>query len=417
MRRIEKYTSLEKAVKKLISSIRIKSKVEVIQVSKAYGRVLAEDIVSEKTIPPHNMAHFDGFAVNSQDTAVAKPSKPVTLKIRGVIKAGEYVEACLNRGETYRIFTGGYLPKGADAVVPQEAVEVRGEKIKIFSRFNPGENVDFKGRDVKEGMTLLKKGHKISAQDIGLLLRISKHKIKVYVKPRIGILSVGSELTDDPDQAKDYGKILNTHRFVIEKLVEAAGGIPEYLGLVPDDLREIEFRLRESLNIYDMVLTIGGASVGDSDLVGKALQRQNPEEMVQGLRVQPGRVGGFAVIGGKPVIMLPGHILSTISAYTFLAYPIIRMLQGLSPKPYSVVTEAKTSSPIRHGRFLGFKRMVWVKVVEIDGEPMIDARIDSSSLYSVAVNSDAYILIPEGVKEIQAGEKVKVYFILGVSHL
>lgn len=415
MRRIEGYTDLGEAVGRLLSSIRLAPDFEEIPVMDGYDRVLAEDVVSPRTIPPFDMSHVDGFAVRSVDTVGAAPSRPVKLKVKGVIGAGELPREPLERGETYRILTGGFLPRGADAVVPQEGVVVREGFAEILSRIPQGMNVDYAGRDVKEGSVMLRKGHKLKALDIGLLLKVGVERVKVYRAPMVGVLSVGSELTDDPDGAREDGKTLNTHRHTVERLVSAAGGEPMYLGIAGDDPAEISEKLGEGLRRCDMVLAIGGASVGDRDLVGGVLRNYRPEAMLQGLRVQPGRVGGFAVIRGKPVIMLPGHILSTVSAYTFLAYPILRMLQGLEPKPYSLRIRGRLASKIKHGRFLGFKRMVWVKVLERDGELWAEPRIGESSLYTIAVNSDAYILIPEKVEELPEGGQVDIYFVPGIS--
>ena len=417
MRRIESYTPVEEAVERLLSSISIEPMVEEIPTQEAYGRVLAEDIISDKTIPPYDMSHMDGFAVRSQDTRRASPSKPVLLKIKGVIGAGQRVKEPLGEGETYRILTGGYLPEEADAVVPQEGVVVEEGVAKIFSAIPPGTNVDKAGRDLRKGALMLRRGHRIGAQDVSLLLKAGKTSLRVYSIPMIGVISVGSELTDDLQEDHAGGKVLNTHRYAIEWLVKAAGGSPRYLGLTPDDPEEIGALLREGLTSCDIVLIIGGASVGDRDFVAQVLKTHKPSVFLQGLRIQPGRVGGFAVIDGKPVMMLPGHILSALSAYTFLAYPVLRMLQGLDPKPYHMKARARLASELTHGRFLGFKRVVWVKVEEVGGELVAEPRIGESSLYSIAVNSDAYLLMPERTHVIPKGTLVDVYFLPGASHL
>ncbi len=414
MRRITSFTPLEDAVKGILSHVKVSPRVEEIWVWEGFGRVLAEDVVPEVTVPPYDSSHVDGYAVRSSDVAGASPSNPIRLRVVGVAAAGEKPHRRINPGEAYRVLTGGYLPDGADAVIQQEDVSLSGGFIEVSSPVEPGANVDRAGRDAKAGSKLLGRGHRIGAQDVGLLLRVGVRRVKVYSRPVVGVMSVGSELTDN---LEEEGKTLNTHRYSIELMLKAAGAQPRYLGLAPDEVEAIRSMIMEGLNSCDMVLVIGGSSVSERDLVAEILREMNPSIFLQGVKLQPGRVVGYAVIGGKPVVMLPGHILSAISAYTFLAYPVIRMLQGLSPKPYALKARARLASGIRHGRWIGFKRIVWVRVEEAEDGLVAEPRMGEASLYSVAVRSDAYTLIPEGVEEVPEGSIIDIYFIPGINHL
>ena len=417
MRRIEKFTPLEKAMNTLIKHVRVDPRVEEVWAWEGFGRVLAEDIVSKVTIPPYDSSHVDGYAVRSSDVSHASPSHPIKLRVVGVAAAGEKPEKRVGPGEAYRVLTGGYLPDGSDAVIQQEDVILEDHFIIISSPIQPGTNVDRAGRDAKAGAKLLGKGHRVGAQDVGLLLRVGVKRIKVYARPKVGVMSVGSELTDNLD---DEEKTLNTHRYSVELMLKSAGAESIYLGLAPDEVEPIKDLIQKGLKLCDMVLIIGGSSVSERDLVAGILKSMNPSVFLQGIRLQPGRVVGYAVIGGKPVIMLPGHILSAISAYTFLAYPLIRLLQGLNPDPYFLRAKAKLASTITHGRWIDFKRIVWVRVEEDeeDEEGLVaEPRMGEASLYSVAVRSDAYTLIPEGVREIPKDSTIDIYFIPGVNHL
>ncbi len=414
MRRIASFTPLDDAVRSLLSHIRVRPKVEEIRVWEGFGRVLAEEVISQVTVPPHDSSHVDGYAVRSEDVAKASPSNPVKLRVVGTAAAGEKPGKSIGPGEAYRVLTGGYLPEGADAVIQQEDVSVKDDLIEVLSPIERGANIDRAGRDAIAGSKILDRGHRIGAQDVGLLLRVGVRRIKVYSRPRVGVMSVGSELTDNPEEE---GKTLNTHRYSIELMLKAAGAQPEYLGLAPDEEEAILSMIREGLGSCDMVLVIGGSSVSERDLVAEILKGMKPSIFLQGVKLQPGRVVGYAVIGGKPVIMLPGHILSAISAYTFLAYPVIRMLQGLDPKPYSFKAKARLASTIKHGRWIEFKRIVWVRVEESEDGLVAEPRIGEASLYSIAVKSDAYTLIPENVGEVPEGSIIDIYFIPGVNHL
>lgn len=329
MRKIDVFTPIEEAFRILASSMELAPKAEEVDVEGSYGRVLAENLSSPIDIPATHISHVDGFAVRSQDVGKASREAPVILKVKGVIGPGERVIGEVRPGEAYRVLTGGAIPVGADAVVMQEFTEYLGDVVKVFAAVEPWENVDEAGGDVKKGEPIFREGHVIRSQDISFLMNLGFRRLRVYWRPVVCVMSVGSELTDKPDKAR-AGKVLNTHRYMVERLVESAGARPVYGGLIRDDVEEIESALHRALKSSDIVLVIGGSSVSERDFVAEALGRLGAKPLLQGLRIQPGRVGGFGVVGGKPVIMLPGLIISTINVYVFLVYPLIRKLLGLS---------------------------------------------------------------------------------------
>lgn len=415
MRKIDVFTPIEEAFRILASSMELAPKAEEVDVEGSYGRVLAENLSSPIDIPATHISHVDGFAVRSQDVGKASREAPVILKVKGVIGPGERVIGEVRPGEAYRVLTGGAIPVGADAVVMQEFTEYLGDVVKVFAAVEPWENVDEAGGDVKKGEPIFREGHVIRSQDISFLMNLGFRRLRVYWRPVVCVMSVGSELTDKPDKAR-AGKVLNTHRYMVERLVESAGARPVYGGLIRDDVEEIESALHRALKSSDIVLVIGGSSVSERDFVAEALGRLGAKPLLQGLRIQPGRVGGFGVVGGKPVIMLPGLIISTINVYVFLVYPLIRKLLGLNPRPYSWKTRARLISPVEFNpKYRGFKRIVWMKLERRGGELYAEPRGGPSSRYSIVVKADGYSVFPEGVERVEVGEEVEVRFVPGAA--
>ncbi len=401
LRRIVKFAPLEEALEALLSSVGVLDAEEVVT-QEALGRVLAENVVAEENYPPYDMSHMDGFAANHLDVERASVENPVKLRVVGHVTAGSRPSTRLERGTALRVLTGAYLPKGADCVIPQEDVEVIDESYVVVRRpFSKGENVDPAGGDFRRGEKLLEAGRVLRPSDVALLLHIHRWRVKVVRRPRVGLLVVGDELTDSNEEVERSGKVFNTHRFIVEPLTRQLGCETYYLGIVGDNPRKVASLLKDAASRFDAVLTIGGSSVSERDATYLAVQNLNPSIFIQGLKLQPGRVGGFAIIGNKPVILLPGLVMSTINVFTALAYPVLRKMQGREPRMYETRVKATMQEEVVFTKWVDFKKIVWVRLEEREGEYSCYPSLGESSRMGILARSNGYIMVEENIERIK----------------
>ncbi|MDJ0272983.1 MAG: molybdopterin molybdotransferase MoeA [Aigarchaeota archaeon] len=406
-RRITKFTDVWNAQRLLLEHLNPIGDYEVVPVFQAFGRVVYEPVVSPADLPSHNASHMDGYAVNSSLLQNASPTNPVKLRTVGVCYAGKKPEFKVGAGETARILTGAYLPEGCDAVVPQESVTLEGEYVVFTSPATPYQYVDMKGFDVSAGQTLFERGRVLKMADVALAAALGFEKLKVVRRPRVGIVAVGDELTDDFSEAK-RGKVLNTHSHVVARLVEAAGGEPLFLGIVPDSRAAFLQLLENQIQRLDILLSIAGSSVSEKD-VSSILASEN-KLYVHGLTLQPGRVGGFTFYGDKPFIFLPGLIMSTLNVFMFLAYPVLRKMLHQEPRYYHHRVKAVLAEDITFRKYHDFVKVVWVRVVEDDEGLRCYPVLGESSGMSIPSRSDGFIIAPPGTSALKAGEKLWVNY-------
>jgi len=405
------YLPLEEVHQSIREITRGKAGEEVISVFHAYNRVLAEDVISEVNIPPVSISHYDGYAIRAEDSSGASTDNPISLRVVGRSHLNEEYEGEINVGETVYIATGCRLPMGANAVIPVEMVKDKGDVIEVRKPVRPYENVVPAGMDVKRGEAIFKAGHVLRAQDIKLLMEIKKWKVKVFKKPVVAIISVGDELTSRIDEA-DVKKF-NSHGEMVSILVEEAGGVPLNLGIASDDLDTIKRLLKEGTERADVVVTIGGASLGERDHVWEAMNRLG-KAIIRGIRVQPGRVTSLGVIKDKPVVMLPGHVQSTLVGFCLVLLPLIRQMGGFA-LPFSFTTlNARISQKILLKEFVSFKRVRFVKVTKVNGAYIAEPILGDSSLIGVVVKANGFIMVPERKEAVEEGEEVNVHMLDGL---
>ena len=410
------YTDPDEVFDALLHAQLVQPKVVEVGVAEAFNRVLAEDVISPIDVPAFNSSHLDGYAIRSVDVADATPQNPVALTIRGYIDLGAQPPKNILAGEAYGVRTGSYLPEGCDAVVGKEDVYVEGEKVYVKKPVRAGAEVVRKGSDVAKGMVVLRSGHKLRAQDLGMLRLLRYDRVKVYAQPIVAVASIGSELTESVEEA-ERGKTLNTHAYTISALIKSAGGKPLYLGIVPDDMQMIKKMIVKALSRSSLVLTIGGSSVGEADLVSKTLKTLTPTFYKHGLKLHPGRVGGCCVINGKAVLILPGLIQSTINTFVYLALPLIKKLTGLEASRYESTVRAKLAEDLIFHRFPDFKKMTWVSLKREDKDLVAYPIRGDSPMLNVLVRADGYILTPPNQMTVKKDTYVDVALVPGLSSL
>lgn len=403
-----KYISVEEAQRIIDKLVSQPLGVEDVDISSAYRRVLAEDVVSRVDVPTHDVTHFDGYALRTSDVRGASPSSPVKLRIKGRAYPSTPKPDVIDAGEALYVTTGSWLPVNADGVLPVEAAIVREGYLEVKYAVKPGEHVIKAGSDVKRGEVILRRGSRLRGQDLTLLTLLGYGKVKVYRRPKVGVISVGDELTEDYEHVEP-GKTPNGHALMICSFVERDGGVSMNMGIVRDDPEEIKEVVGKALESCDVVVTISGASKGEKDYVEGVLNELGePGVVFHGLKIKPGRQTGFAMVGSKPIVMLPGLCHSTIVGYQVVASRVIRNMLGLifdheKPLKVKVAVDVKLPQP------KGFKRVLFMRVESVEGELLAWPLMGESALVSIPVRAYGYVVFSEGLEEVPKGSLVDLY--------
>jgi molybdopterin molybdotransferase len=319
---------------------------ERVEILSALGRVLADPIVSRREIPPWPNSSMDGYAVRSADTG-----RGVALRVIGRIEAGSLPARSVGTGETMRIFTGAPLPDGADAVIPQEDVDAVNGRIDLKGSVDPGAYVRLAGEDVRVGDRVLEPGIVLTAAEIGLLATLGHSQVRVYRRPRVAILSTGNELADLGSEPGP-GQIPNTNTYSLTAQVLEAGGEPVSLGVAPDRLEAIAERVAGARDA-DLLVSSAGVSVGDLDLVRKALMEAGAELHLWQVSMRPGKPITFGSLAGHPVFGLPGNPVSAMVTFELFVRPALLKMSGrrrlMRPRIRARVLDAIANPGSRRG--------------------------------------------------------------------
>lgn len=380
----------------------------------AFGLVAAETVMAPGPIPPMPTSHMDGYAVSSSDTLEASPEGPLRLRVIGTLKPGKPPGSLPGKKQAFRVFTGSFLPEGADSVVPVEETVGDGRTVELRRPASRGSFVYPRGADLAEGDVVLQGGLRIRAQDVGLAIASGIPSVKTYAMPRAAVLATGSELTESMRPVR--GKVRNSHAPVFLRLLRESGCTPVYAGIAPDDRRSMVGKLKRALISSDVVLTTGGTSVGAHDLAEDVIGGLKPEVLVHGVKMDRGRVAGAAVVGGKPVIMLPGPIQGAMNAFLLLALPAIRALTGESGRIPRLPATMGGSWEARK-RYSDFVKVVYVRLALRDRGFFAEPVSGETESMGVLSRSDGVVIVPEDRKELSEGEKVEVELIPGFSRL
>ncbi|MFH1328943.1 MAG: molybdopterin molybdotransferase MoeA [Candidatus Bathyarchaeota archaeon] len=394
-------TPFEEAISKLD---RMKSKpldYETIPTREAIGRILAEDIVAERNVPDANLAFMDGYAIRAEDVQNASPEKPATLKVVGKIYAGEATTIEISAGQTAKITHYAVMPSGATAIVPIEAIKVQEDILTVKNPTREGMAILPAGADIKKGSLLLKKGHVMRPQDLALLSDLKRPEVGVIKKPRVMVLSVGGDMVKMTE--KSIIEDESGMAMLISKLLYDVGSIP-ISETVPDDVEALKEKFLSASQKVDIIITIGGLSVGEEDLVPQALESVG-QLIMRGVAILPPWLTTFGTIKGKPIVCLPARYVPLIGTFYCFAMPLLSTLSGISTGTLLPTVKAKLSGD--RGAPPGKYFFLTVNVKEAEGQFVAKPVFRGPHPISSLVEANGFIIIPAG-KRIHDGEEVKV---------
>ena len=299
---------------------------ETVALDDALGRVLATDLAARRTQPPNDVSAMDGYAVRAEDTA----TEPSSLTIIGEVAAGHPFEGKVGPGQAARIFTGGVVPEGADCVVIQEVTERDGDRVTIQRPGIKGRNIRLKGIDFSEGQILLERGRRLHDRDVMLAASMNYPQVAVYRRPKVAIVGTGDELVM-PGTERKPGEIVYSNGFALTGLARSEGAEARDLGIARDRLDDIAVHVRRARDWgADILVTTGGASVGEHDLVQQALKAEGLDLSFWRVALRPGRPMMHGRLGQLQVLGVPGNPVSSYVCSLLFLVPLIRRLSGRS---------------------------------------------------------------------------------------
>jgi molybdopterin molybdotransferase len=391
--------SVQEARERIIAAMPLLSAVEI-NIADAFGCVLAEDLIARRTQPPHAVSAMDGYAVRAADIA----ELPVTLNLVGYSPAGGSYDGTLRPGETVRIFTGAPVPNGADTVVIQEDTEADGTSI-LIKEGESGLHIRSQGLDFKAGDPLLKSGRVVTARDAGLIAAMNIPWLKVRRKPRVAILSTGDEIVM-PGDPVGPNQIVSANSIGLAAIVKLFGGEPVLLGIAPDD-KDALARMAESAKGMDLLLTTGGASVGDHDLIQEVLGNVGLELDFWKIAMRPGKPLIFGDFNGTPMLGLPGNPVSTVVCALLFLRPALQAQFGIFDAQ-SEIERAFLAAPLKQN---GGRQDYMRASLEIssDGAKHVTAfPVQDSSMMVPLARSDCFIIREPGAPSLDAGASVTI---------
>jgi molybdopterin molybdotransferase len=370
------------------------------------GRVLAQDVTASFDIPPKDNSAMDGFAVIASDVAGASEQRPVTLQVIEDVPAGRVAAKSLKPGQAIRIMTGAQMPEGADAVVPVELTSkgIQNIEVRILKGVKQGANVRRQGEDVTTGQLLIAKGTRLRPQEVGLIASLGLTEVMVFKQPLVGIISSGNEVAA-PGQPLKPGQIYDANRFSIGGQVKEAGALVRDYGIIADDLAKIKETLNQAARECDVIITSGGVSVGDYDLMKQALSELGQMNFWQ-VKQKPGKPLAYGHINGKPVVGLPGNPVSSMVVCDQYVRPLLLAMQGAA-NMFRVQVTAHSNQGIR--KQAGRTEFLRAKVKWQDGAyQAVLTGPQGSGILTSMVQAEGLMILPEECEGVKVGDMVEV---------
>ncbi len=377
---------------------------ETVGIEKLCGRILAQDLVATENVPAYERSPYDGFAFNAADTTEASALSPVTLDIIEDIRVDQVATKKVSAGTAVRLYTGSPIPEGADAVCKYEDTEYTDKTVKIFNGFRSGENIIQIGEDIKAGSVLRKKGEIIDAGTIGTMASLGIYEAVVYKRVKASIISTGDEVAQR-DEPMRPGMIRNSNRYMLAAALEKLGMDTVYTGHASDDKDDIKAMILKAQDLSDVIISTGGVSAGDRDLVPDAMEEAGYHILVHGVDMKPGMACAYGEKDGRLMLALSGNPASSLTNLQCVCYPALKKLMGYREYDHGIIRLKLKDGCKKAGKGLRFIRgriCVW------DGVTVLEASDrQGNAVISSAIGCDAYAMIPGGTGPLEKGSEAE----------
>jgi molybdopterin molybdotransferase len=369
---------------------------ERVGLQQALGRVLAEDVRARADVPPHDNSAMDGYAVRAADAA-----GPTQLRVVDAAAAGHPARRALGPGEAIQIMTGAPIPDGADAVIMVESTERAGDVVRLAAGVTVGQHVRARGEDVRAGDRVLAAGTTLGPAELGLLASLQRASLRVARRPTVAVLSTGDELRD-LDEPLGPGAIPDSNSHAIAALVRAAGGAPCVLPIVPDDKTALRAAIEEARGA-DLIVSMGGVSVGEHDHVKAVLAEMGATLTAWRVDMKPGKPVALASVGATPFYGLPGNPVSSMVAFHLFVRPALRTALGAQPAFDQPRVAVRLAAPLKTR---SDRRQYLRARVRADGDGALVATLmprQGSGVLSSMVGANGLVIVDAGAHELAAG--------------
>ena len=396
---------VEDHLERILDAVEVLAPLELL-LGDAHGSTLAEDGTAGTDPPPFDSSSMDGYDVHSSDVASASVATPVSLDVVGDIPAGRPASYPVEPGTTARISTGAVIPAGADLVVPVEWTNGGKATVRITRAAAAGTYVRSQGDDVRAGEVVLTSGTRLGATQVGLLAAVGRQRVLVHPRPRVVVISTGSELVE-PGQRAAPGQINDSNSYLITAAAKEAGAQVYNVGIVADEPRALVGLIEDQLIRADLVITTGGVSVGAHDVVKEVLSRLGTVRFDR-VAMQPGMPQGFGTVGpdDTPIFTLPGNPVSAYVSFEVFVRPALRRMLGVEPLQRPVV---RALCPAGLRSPAGKRQYHRMRLESVEGRPVVHAiGGPGSHLLADLAHANALAMVPPEVTEVPPGGTVDV---------
>ncbi|MCR4923800.1 MAG: molybdopterin molybdotransferase MoeA [Lachnospiraceae bacterium] len=398
-----KKTDYLEAVKILVSNV---TPIETcrLPLEELYGRILAEDIIAKENVPSFSRSPYDGYAFRALDTREASEESPVLLKVIENIRAGQLAKKEVGLNTAIRLMTGAAIPEGADAVCKYEDTDFSEHEVYIKKPYAEGDNIIYAGEDIKKGSIIAKAGSIVDEGMAGAIASLGYRELEVYRRVKAGIISTGDELVEPSDKLS-MGKIRNSNRYSIAGALKKIGIESIYLGHARDDTEELVKLINKGERDCDLIISTGGVSVGDYDLLPKAMEEAGYELPVRGVKMKPGMACAYGLKKGRIMLALSGNPASSLTNLQCICLPALKKLTGLSEYEHNIIKMKLKGDCKKAGKGVRFIRG---RLEFEEGELVFIPSVRQGNIViSSAINCNAYGIISEDDGKQASGYRIE----------
>jgi molybdopterin molybdotransferase len=398
--------SLEEALNRILNVIHPLG-LEKVSLLDTLGRVIGEDILASRPIPPKNNSAMDGYALCWEDTRGASMEKPAILEVIEDIPAGAIPLKTVGKGQAVRIMTGAPVPEGADAVMKMEDTEKDGRRVRIFVEAAKGQDIRLAGEDVQKGEKVISRGDILRPAEIGMLAALGRSFIPVYQRPLVAILATGDELVDVDENPSPW-QIISSNSYALAAQVLDCGATPLQIGIAKDTREDLIDKFKAAIRA-DLIISSGGVSVGDYDLVKEIMKEVGNQMQFWQVAMRPGKPLAFGAMNSVPLFGLPGNPVSSMVSFEQFVRPSILKMMG-HRNLFRRTIKARLKEAVNKKK--GVRQFIRAHVTFEDGQYWAVTTGDQGSgILKSMVLANGLIVLPEATTSVRVGETVMVQLI------